>query len=453
MAEIEKTHTEGGRSEWDELINGPTVPDDSFEKAVAELTGDSEGVKPESVGEDTTDDFAEKVKQASAKDSAKNNTEEPKEKSEVFDTQVKDADYYRQNPKEVSGMVARLIQMRGGVDGAEGIVWDDNLKARVDKNGLPVEWMRLTKFLRSNPDKLDIIVSEYNHLSGADTAVQSEKKPEEGDDIPEGEMRDDDVDEEATEGSEGGEETANAKPSAEIIDFVGDRTKAQIEEIDDRIGRVMNMQEQSEIWKKIEDALSTCSDDVKAEMTYLRADEGLKNSKEYLQEYKDRLRRMPVFALPWSKHGQAKAALRQMIETSERSVNYQEDQVAKLKEKLPKVLSDKDNETVLEFRRLDGRMARLNDDLHTRELIKDINVRKRWIADQERMMGSDQSGQTLNSPSDATRRDAIKKWRNEISTYQKRIQDYRALHPDFELYPGELRQKQILKDMEAQKAA
>lgn len=204
----------------------------------------------------------------------------------------------------------------------------------------------------------------------------------------------------------------------------------QLEKIDGRIDRINNFTEQSSVWEAMAKALDGCSDDVKAQVKYMRAEESLKTSRDLLAKRKADLKKLPRFTLPWSKNAQKKKTLKYVIETSNNSIARQEQELERLADNLPNNLSEADQTTVDNFRDLDERMARSNDDLHTLGLYGDINMRRKWIRDQEKLLNSDRKERGTNDPGDAARIEAIARWKKEIAETQGTIAEYWASRPD-----------------------
>ena len=84
---------------------------------------------------------------------------------EVSEEPTKDAEYYRNNPKEIPNLASRLLELRGGLDAPVG-TWDENLKTNVDEAGLPTTCVALIKYIKANPDAIDRVVTECERLEG-----------------------------------------------------------------------------------------------------------------------------------------------------------------------------------------------------------------------------------------------------------------------------------------------
>lgn len=92
-------------------------------------------------------------------------TREQESESELQADDIKDAEYYRSNPKEISQFVAKLIELRGGEASIkENAVWDKEQRAYVDSNGIPRDWAHLTHYLKDHTDQLEGFLNEYNNL-------------------------------------------------------------------------------------------------------------------------------------------------------------------------------------------------------------------------------------------------------------------------------------------------
>ena len=92
-------------------------------------------------------------------------TQEQESQSELQADDIKDAEYYRSNPKEISQFVAKLIELRGGEASIkENAVWDKEQRAYVDSNGIPRDWAHLTHYLKDHTDQLEGFLNEYNNL-------------------------------------------------------------------------------------------------------------------------------------------------------------------------------------------------------------------------------------------------------------------------------------------------
>ncbi len=451
----------------------------------------------------------------------------PEESSESEgDITAKDVEYFKENPKELSDLVAELIQLRGGDKAIkEGATWDKDMRAYVGDDGLPRDWAHLTGYLKNNPDAIGGILQEYNdlHNLAEDEAVSKDKMRElvrkyprlPGEKTAEWKVRIDAEEakdggvpaeesvmeevkyedaaagggmsetavveapmEQAVEEAAEAEEANDAEESAEIeeaveseaaakveteevaeeakeetgkiIEFPGpkkaEKTPVSFEEqmgaLNERIDGIRRMQEQSAVWEAMAKVLDASAPSVQAQVKYLRAKESLERDQKALEERKAALRKMPLITLPWSKKRQEKIVLKQTIASSEKSFAYNSEKLQELETDLPESVTEEEQEKIDAFRAMDARMARLNADLHTRGLEKDIKMRETWISQQEEMLKHDNKN-TINAPSDKARHEAIARWREEISEIQGRIAKYQAEHPDFEMHPQEKKQEEL----------
>jgi phage host-nuclease inhibitor protein Gam len=141
--------------------------------------------------------------------------------------------------------------------------------------------------------------------------------------------------------------------------------------------------------------------------------------------------------MPWSKNAEEAKTLKSTIESSKRSISYQESQLALRKTMMADKLSDAEEKMVTKFRELDEKMDRVNEDLHIREHTRDIKMREKWIHDQEVYMQKDKETGGKEADTFAKRYEQIAKWKEEIEGYKKRIADYQKAHPDFVLNPSD----------------
>lgn len=498
------------------------------------------------------DELAEQSKNG-ARQSEQAESAENTDESEIT---AQDVEFFKENPKELSDLVADLVKLRGGADAIkENATWDKEARAYVGEDGMPRDWAHLTGFLKKNPDRIADVLQEYRALSavgeqGDNEAleyseeemrerkaliedlsshygqelmsinedyriddlenastdrlrevhavyVQFEKDArnlrsflsrEKDDYVVQNEEPDAEVaaDEDAESDSddfedleepvyeeepivaEGGamaeaapveffaddmemstEEEQSPEGEAEALDaedveidveggleeaeveaVSAEEIQKQLEKIDGRIDRINNFTEQSSVWEAMAKALENCSDDVKAQVKYMRAEESLRTSRDLLAKRKADLKKLPRFTLPWSKNAQKKKTLKYVIETSNNSIARQEQELERLADSLPDSLSETDQATVDNFRDLDERMTRSNDDLHTLGLYGDINMRRKWIRDQEKLLNSDRKERGTNDPGDAARIEAITRWKKEIAETRSTIAEYWASRPD-----------------------
>lgn len=437
-----------------------------------------------------------------------------------------DVEYFKSNPKELSDLVAELVQLRGGSDAIkEGATWDKDKRAYVDANGVPRDWSHLVGYLKQNPDAIGGVLQEYNDLrnaadekaanrerlkelvkkyprlpgektsdwkaridaaEGANTAdVVDEAEPTEEIPIPEEvegiEPEDiaaegggmempyteaveqvETTEEAAAENSEADGAESGEGPEAEatpveseekadteaapdnVIEFPGPKApekkpvsfEDQMASLEERFKEITKMQEQSAVWEALNRTLGACPPGVQAQVKYLRQQENVAMGQAFLDERRAALKKMPFITLPWSKKHQEKVTLKQIIASSERSLAYNTDQLNKLEEGLPESLSESEQSQVDALRGFDAKMARLNDDLHTRGLEGDIKMRQKWIEQQEKLLQTDTKNM-INAVPEKTRLDAIEKWKQEIVEIEGRIAKYQAEHPDFEMHPKE----------------
>ena len=422
-----------------------------------------------------------------------------------------DVEYFKNNPKELSDLVADLVKLRGGADAIkEGATWNKEMRAYVGEDGLPRDWAHLTGYLKRNPDAIGSVLEEYYSLtsSGEDEAEVAAPSGESIDEIAVDSMAEEDAAAAVAPGGEsiekididaaaedvteadvaagGGIEAApviEVKQKAEVFEKASDTIKStekiskraeegakiinfeqaksnkdkketepkklsideaatKIDELDGEVDAIRDYGRQSAVWESMAKVLDGCSDGVKAQVKYMRAEESLKRSQEFLNERKARLKKMPLITFPWSKKRQEKKMLRDLIASSSSSLEYQQRQLDGLAKDLPESISDEDKSLIDKFRNLDARMDRSNSDLHVRGLTKDIKMRENWIRDQENILNRPKTdAKVINDPGEKARTDAIEKWKAEIADLQSRISEYQKEHPDFELNPGDKKPK------------
>ena len=447
--------------------------------------------------------------------------EKPKEDGQEAVITSRDVEYFKNNPKELSGLVSDLVRMRGGKEAIKkGATWSKEERAFVGEDGLPRDWSHLTGYLKRNPDAIGGVLEEYNTLRQAEeesvkhkehlrelmhkyprlpgektwewkaridaeeakseelsNAEESNKGnnevPAVVDDVletPDADIFSDDEDEDAgdpaveesvsedlfaeaaaVEYAED-EEDFGAGPTLGGIDgekivSIDDLRKQQSAEelsgtfeeqmnsLNHRIDDVRTMQEQSAVWEKMKVVFESCSPNTQAELRYLRAQEGLAIQRKLLEDKKAKLSSLPIITLPWSKAHEQKRILKYTIESSAKSLKYLEEEVLKLEATKPKSLTDEERARVDAFRAIDARMLRLNSDLHTRQLGKEIGMRKTWIQQQQDFLKNGNKDMA-DAPPDKMRRMAIAKWQDEIIDLQAEIDSYKAEHPDFEMDPS-----------------
>lgn len=366
-----------------------------------------------------------------------------------------DVEYFKNNPKELSDLVADLVELRGGADAIkEGATWDKNMRAYVGADGLPRDWGHLTGYLKRNPDAIGKVLEEYNELQadssqdavagGAGAAPEAAAVAEtidagdstQGEAIAAAERATAGVAAEASGNAEPG--VLDNSPAVELSGKTLSNTDAlsAINKIGNRIDSIADSHEQSMVWEAIKNTLDNCSDDVKAQVEYMRAEQTLRRDQDFLAQKKAELRKMPLFTFPWSKRHREKNNLKDIITSTTKSLKYQSGKVDELSKALPESVSDEDRELVSKFRELDARMDRSNADLRVRGFAKVIKMREKWIRNQEASIKRfESSTKAINDPGEAARREAIQRWQGEIAELQAHIDEYSAQHPDFVMDP------------------
>lgn len=381
-----------------------------------------------------------------------------------------DIEYFKKNPKELSDLVAGLVKLRGGADAIkEGATWDKDMRAYVGADGLPRDWAHLTGYLKRNPDAIGQVLKEYNELQAADDdegdaeaalgGAEAVPAPavDAAAEVAPAEAEVTEIVEDAkvienkvtTETNNGVASEAPVEREEKVIDFVKAKEKtgserlsnseaiSRIDELDGGIDGIKDFHDQSSVWEAMKRTLDGCDDGVKVQVEYMRAEQSLKKSQDFLAQKKAELGKMPLFTFPWSKRRREKDSLKYIIASTTKSLSYQSGKLDELAKNLPESISDDDKELVAKFRELDARMDRSNSDLHVRGLGRDIRMRQNWIRDQENSMRkSSQAGEkTINDPGEAARREAIQRWQDEIAELQAHIDDYSREHPDFVMDP------------------
>lgn len=376
-----------------------------------------------------------------------------------------DIEYFKKNPKELSDLVADLIKLRGGADAIkEGATWDKNMRAYVGADGLPRDWAHLTGYLKRNPDAIGQVLKEYNELQAADdeesdeeaalggveavpapaigavaevapAVVEAVKEAEDVKGVEKEtvtEASDETVGEDPVEQEEKAIDSVKAKDENESGKLSNSEAMSRIDELDGRIDDIKDFQDQSTIWETMRKTLDGCSDDVKAQVEYMRAEQSLKRSQDFLAQKKAELKKMPLFTFPWSKRRREKDSLKYIVDSTTKTLSRQSEKLDELAKNLPESISDDDKALVSKFRDLDARMDRSNSDLHVRGLSRDIKMRQSWIRDQEKSMQRSRSGErAINDPGEAARREAIQRWQDEIAELQAHIDEYSKKYPDF----------------------
>ena len=358
---------------------------------------------------------------------------------------TKDAEYYRNHLNEVNELAAKYIQIHSSADTLKNATWNEELRAKVDYNGLPIRWSDLSRYLRKNPDEINRV---YGACEFADKVSEANEASSEED-----EPSVENASEEATTESvepETPETTEKAPESVEEGDWSADELNIdgfdamapsqKLDKIDGNVDGILSFHRLSSAWDKMTKALEGCSESVKAKVKLLRAREALDRDKAFLKERQDRLKAISPI-MPWSKNADEAKTLRDTIDSSKRSLQFQESQVSLMETMAPDSLSEEDSKLVDKFRALDARMDRVNTDLHIREHTRDIKMREKWIADQKKFMDDDIADGGKDEASYAKRRKQIEQWENEIAGYKKRIEDYQKANPDFVLNPTAAAQK------------
>ena len=351
---------------------------------------------------------------------------------------VKDAEYYRNNLNEVSELAAKYIQTHGGVDAVKNATWNAELRMKVDYNGLPIHWSELSRFLRKNPDEIDRVFDACEFADKVSEADAEEDEPvgEESAEAEDELIEEAEPEEPEPEEEESIEEDGDWSADALNIDgFEEMASDKKLDKIDENVGGILSFQRLSSAWDKMARALEGCSESVKAKVKLLRARETYERDKKFLKERQDRLKAISPI-MPWSKNADEAKTLKDVIDSSKRSLSYQESQLSLMETMSPDGgLSDEESKLVDKFRALDAKMDRVNADLHIREHTRDIKMRERWIADQKRFMDDDIANGGKDEASYAKRRAQIAAWEGEIAGYRQRIADYQKANPDFELNP------------------
>lgn len=392
--------------------------------------------------------------------------EDEKDESSISES---DIEYFKKNPKELSSLVADLVKLRGGNDAIkEGATWDKEMRAYVGADGLPRDWAHLTGYLKRNPDAIGKVLEEYNELQAADDegsdfeaamggaevvateattvetaaaeASSAQAEVDDGGEIVEEaasvEDNDETIDEASEEQKENVIDFAKAKEGEKAKKLSSTEAAAKISELDGRIDGITDYHEQSAVWESMAKVLDGCSDDIKAQVKYMRADEALKRDQAFLEDRKAKLKKMPLFTFPWSKRHQEKQSLKYVIASTTKSLEYQQNKLNDMAKTLPESISDEDRGVIDKFRGLDARMSRSNADLHVRGLAGDIRMREKWIRDQENSLKKTEAGtKAINDPGEKARREAIERWQKEIADLQAHIDEYTAEHPDFVMDP------------------
>ena len=358
---------------------------------------------------------------------------------EVVDTteqeQVKDAEYYKSHREALGDLASRFIQLRGGLEHSKGGTWNAELRTKVDEDGLPVRWSDLTKYLRKNPDAIDRV---FNALEFADK-------------VKEAEAADATAGEPASAPEQTVEAPAEAEPQkaeARVVsnaEYDAMSPSQKLDVLDGRIDSIPNLQEQTALWNKIDLVLKESSKDVQSEVRYARVIDSIKREEESLARNQKELKSTSMF----TKEGrERRAALRILIKSEVTSIGrdkallelYKPDMDEKNKKKAPepgKDLSPEARQLFDKFRKVDERMTRLNSDLHMRLNTREIKMRKKWIADQEKYMENDMKSGGRDEASYADRRATIARLKREIAGYEKELEDYQKEHPDFVLNRAE----------------
>ena len=351
---------------------------------------------------------------------------------EVSEEPTKDAEYYRNNPKEIPNLASRLLELRGGLDAPVG-TWDENLKTNVDEAGLPTTWVALIKYIKANPDAIDRVVTECERLEGGagendagsieNGAAETEAV---GDDSVEGAM---DVAESAE--TEDEESDGWSTDDLSIPDFKEMAPEEKIDMLSIYADGVVNNKKSISLSNNIAEALKECSPALRTEVEYRRLNERIADLNNSIKENRKRVKALGL-VLPGTKKAKELASLKTVISSCEKELKLDESTLVIMERVRVGKLSDDDQRLFDKVKALDDKSYGLLMDANARSYSRDIRYFEKSIREQERWMKDPDTGEEKKDDGTfARRKSEIAKWQVEIEKTKKKIAAYQAEHPNF----------------------
>ena len=351
---------------------------------------------------------------------------------EVSGEPTKDAEYYRNNPKEIPNLASRLLELRGGLDAPVG-TWDENLKTNVDEAGFPTTWIALIKYIKANPDAIDRVVTECEQLENG--AV------EKNDELTESETSETEV-----TGDDGTEEVMDTTGSAEVEDEESDgwgtdnlvipgfnemSSEEKIDMLSIYADGAVNYQKSSSLTNSLAEVLKKCSPALRTEVEYRRQKERIADLDNSIKENRRRVKALGL-VLPGTKKAKELASLKTVISSCEKELQLGNSTLTIMERMRADKLSDDDQRLFDKVKAFDDKSYGLLMDVSARSHLRDIRYFEKSIREQERWMTDPDTGEEKKHDGTfAKRKNEIAKWQVEIEKTKKKIAAYQAEHPNF----------------------
>ena len=343
----------------------------------------------------------------------------------VAEEPVKDAEYYRKNPKKVSELASRLIDLRGGLDAPEGRM-DVKLGILVDEAGFPTDWLELTKYLRENPSEIDRAYAECERLDGAEATVAESDSEEEPTATVEEKSK-------VAESKEVEDEEKDVWGSGSLV--IPGFEKMSGEEAIDMLAvcqdGVVDHPTGISFSDKLASALKRCSPAARTMIEYNRSKRYIDRMKKANEERKKRLKEIsPV--LPWSKHAKEADTLRTLIASDEKHIELEESELGLIMATMPDNITEDDKRVIEKVRVIDEIDYQKLLERNVRDLARDIKRISGVIKKQEKWIADVNAGLIKEAPAVlASRKADVESDRKKVAELQKQIDAYLKDHPDF----------------------
>ena len=370
------------------------------------------------------------------------------EVTETTEEPVKDAEYYRSNRSAIPELSSRLVELRGGVDGAKKGQFSKELRMMVDENGIPVFWSDLTRFLRKNPSEIDRVLALCEQLEGG-----SESSSEE---ITEDAVSNEGVAQEtgqATETAESNDLSAivSAEDREQISNDRGPEwhsgafyingyenmtTDERMDALDAGFDGITTFPEQTSHANALERIIGDTDSETQAAVKSMRAEDMVQFETQWIEAYKKQLEAlMPIY--PWSSKEKKDRAesLKGTIARAKKSLEYHQKEAELLGALAPEKPSSATRRFLDRLRAFNERSKVVNEALHIRNLPKYIRMREDWIQYDRAYVEQDKASGGKEKESYAAREEKRNMWQREISEYQGLIDDFMRRHPNFILTP------------------
>lgn len=263
------------------------------------------------------------------------NAEAQNENASEWDNQ--DFPEFNSAEKQEQVDVVKLAEdlVRARKDMREGATWDKEQRAYIGEDGLPRDWAHLVGYLRRNPDAIKTATETLAQLqaenapaetSAEEPALETEEASAEiEEDVAETEEANVEIEEDAAEieedNSEIEEDTAETEPKPAEVTPINrvDKTVRNWKHafslgfgIPEKIPRLIKRDQQ--------ELIKGSNERIQAAYALREAKQERERAQAEMTESEEKLDRLPLLTLPWSKNGKEKRALRRAIKEKEQAM-------------------------------------------------------------------------------------------------------------------------------------